>query len=140
MGYLRKSRTRKTTSKKRTRKVKKDSLPIMLKKTQVIFNRYIRERDEGFTCISCGSHAANQAGHYFPVKGFSALRFHEWNVNLQCAGCNLFLHGNQAMYRIGLVKKIGEKGVAELEDMATTNRIKKWSTEELKEIIKKYEQ
>jgi hypothetical protein len=42
----------------------------------------------------------------------------------QCAGCNMFKHGNQAMYRIGLVERIGEKAVKELEFEAVNNRIK----------------
>lgn len=121
-----------------TKKTTKESLPKMLEKTQRVFNSYIRNRDQGLPCISCGSDKGNQAGHYFTVKGFSALRFDEWNVNLQCAGCNLFLHGNQAMYRIGLVDKIGNKAVSELESKATGNRVKKWSIDELKEIINKY--
>jgi hypothetical protein len=131
---------KKKATKKSTKTVKrttKESLPKMLEKTQRVFNSYIRSRDSGLSCISCGKEG-NQAGHYFTVKGFSALRFDEWNVNLQCAGCNLFLHGNQAMYRIGLVDRIGEKAVAELEAKAVGNRVKKWSIDELKEIINKY--
>lgn len=132
---------RKTTMTKKTKKitkrVTKQSLPKMLEKTQRVFNSYIRSRDSGIPCISCGREG-NQAGHYFTVKGFSALRFDEWNVNLQCAGCNLFLHGNQAMYRIGLVEKIGLKAVSELEAKAIGDRIKKWSIDELNKIINKY--
>ena len=132
---------RKTTMTKKTKKitkrVTKQSLPKMLEKTQRVFNSYIRSRDSGIPCISCGREG-NQAGHYFTVKGFSALRFDEWNVNLQCAGYNLFLHGNQAMYRIGLVEKIGLKAVSELEAKAIGDRIKKWSIDELNEIINKY--
>jgi len=89
-------------------------------------------------CFSCGSMNANQASHFFTVKGFSALRFNEWNINLQCAGCNMFKHGNQAMYRIGLVEKIGEQAVKELEYEAVNNRVKKWTREELFEIMEKY--
>jgi hypothetical protein len=134
---MRKTTTTKRTTKKTTKGATKESLPKMLEKTQRVFNSYIRNRDSGLPCISCGREG-NQAGHYFTVKGFSALRFDEWNVNLQCAGCNLFLHGNQAMYRIGLVDRIGEKAVAELEAKAVGDRIKKWSVDELKEIINKY--
>ena len=114
------------------------SIPRLTAKAQQIFNRYIRTRDEGLPCISCGSNNGNQAGHYFSVKGFSALRFNEWNIQLQCAGCNLFKHGNQAMYRIGLVERIGEKAVNELEYEAVNNRVKKWSRTELNELIEKY--
>ena len=113
-------------------------LPKLLEKTQKVVNAYVRKRDEGLPCISCGSTNANQAGHYFPVKGHSALRFNEWNINLQCASCNMYKHGNQAMYRIGLVEKIGEKAVKELEFEAVNNRVKKWTRTELEEIIDKY--
>jgi len=50
----------------------------------------------------------------------------------------MFKHGNQAMYRIGLVDRIGEKAVKELEYEAVNNRVKKWSRLELNEIIEKY--
>ncbi len=113
------------------------SLPALLKKTEGIFNAYIRKRDEGKPCISCGK-PGNQAGHYFPVKGFSALRYDERNVNLQCAYCNRYQHGNQAMYRIGLVKRYGEDMVLGLENDAVSNRVKKWTRTELNEIIEKY--
>ena len=42
------------------------------------------------------------------------------------------------MYRVGLVKKIGEKAVAELESMYVNNRIKKWDRAELEDLINKY--
>jgi 5-methylcytosine-specific restriction endonuclease McrA len=113
-------------------------LPKLIKDAQQVFNKYIRTRDEGMVCISCGSDKANQAGHWISVKQSSALRYNEWNVNLQCAGCNLYLHGNQVMYRVGLVKKIGEKAVAELESMYVNNRIKKWDRTELENLINKY--
>ena len=129
----------KTRSRFKSAPPKRDSLPKLLEKAQKVFNKYVRDRDEGLTCISCGGNNANQAGHYFPVKGFAYLRFNEWNVNRQCPGCNMWLHGNQAMYRIGLVKKIGEKAVMELEAEAISHRIYKFSIQEVKDIIKKYE-
>ena len=112
-------------------------LPKMLHNTQQIFNRWIRKRDEGNSCISCGSIHANQAGHYFPVKGFSIVRYDEINVNLQCAGCNCYQHGNPQQYRIGLVKKYGEDAVKALENRAERKPYK-WTREQLAEIIKKY--
>lgn len=113
-------------------------LPKLLEQTQKVFNAYIRNRDQGKTCISCGSNQGNQAGHYFPVKGFSVLRFNEYNVNLQCASCNMYKHGNQAMYRIGLVQRIGEDQVVNLERIAVNERVKKWTRPELFEIINTY--
>jgi len=132
-----KSKTKKKPSpKKAVGKAK--PLPKLIKDAQQVFNKYIRTRDAGMVCISCGSDKANQAGHWISVKQSSALRFHEWNVNLQCAGCNLYLHGNQVMYRVGLVKKIGERAVAKLESMYVNNKIKKWDRTELEDLINKY--
>lgn len=116
---------------------KKTSLPKLLSKAQDKFNKYIRKRDQGLLCISCGK-PGNQAGHYFPVKQFTALRFNEDNVHLQCPYCNLFAHGNQAMYRIGLVQRIGEDRVKQLEDKAIFHKAWKWDRTEVEGIIEKY--
>jgi hypothetical protein len=116
------------------------TIPRLTAKAQQIFNRYIRTRDEGLPCISCGSNNGNQAGHYFSVKGFSALRFNEFNVHLQCPACNMYKYGNLAMYRIGLVDRIGHKAILELENEAINKRIKKWDRTELNDIIQKYQQ
>ena len=130
--------TKKKSSLLDKKRDKLKSIPKLTKDAQQVFNKYIRTRDHGMNCISCGSDKANQAGHWISVKQSSALRFNEWNVNLQCAGCNLYLHGNQVMYRVGLVKKIGEKAVAELESMYVNNRLKKWDRQELEDLINKY--
>jgi hypothetical protein len=50
----------------------------------------------------------------------------------------MYKHGNQAMYRIGLVERIGEKAVKELEFEAVNNRVKKWQRTELIELIDRY--
>jgi hypothetical protein len=42
------------------------------------------------------------------------------------------------MYRIGLVERIGEKAVKELEFEAVNNRVKKWQRNELNELIDRY--
>lgn len=112
--------------------------PKLLKKAEKVFNAYIRKRDAGLGCISCSSGEFETAGHYFPVGAHSALRYNEWNVNGQCISCNKWRHGNLAHYRIGLVQKIGEKAVNEIETIARVARVKKWDREELEEIITKY--
>lgn len=120
-------------------KVKKKKLipiPKLLKRAEKVFNCWVRKRDEGLKCISC-ENPGNQAGHYFPVC-YSGVRFSEVNVNLQDAYCNCYAYGNQAMYRIGLVMKYGEKAVRELEEEAVRTKYKKWSRSELEEIIEKY--
>jgi hypothetical protein len=50
----------------------------------------------------------------------------------------MYKHGNQAMYRIGLVNKLGEQAVKGLETIATKVKVYKWSRTELNELIQKY--
>lgn len=85
------------------------------------FNLYIKKRDMNsdgtWTCISCGDIITESklahAGHLFPRKWFSWLRFNEYNVNVQCASCNR-KDGNVINYYLNLIKKIGKKKVDEL--------------------------
>lgn len=107
----------------------------LLKKAQIVFNKFIRERDKDFGCISCNS-SVDHAGHYLSQGHHSALRFNEVNVNGQCLRCNNFLHGNLINYRKGLVKKYGEQKVLFLEN--TGRVVKKWSKTELLAIIQLY--
>ena len=108
-----------------------------LKEAQVVFNRWIRERDQGQLCISCNTVPKKKnAGHYFSSGGHSNVRFDEDNVHLQCEHCNTFLSGNLLNYQIGIEKRIGAEKLIELQGKAHLE--KRWSVEELKEIIKKY--
>lgn len=117
----------------------------LTKDAQTAFNTYIRTRD-GKKCISCGfeSHfdaTGNfivrqfHAGHYKSQGGNSALRFNEFNCHAQCSICNNHLSGNLANYRMNLIEKIGEDAVIELE---STKNTKRYSIDELKEIISTY--
>ncbi len=118
------------------------TLPKLLAKAQKVFNAWIRERDskEGcFTCISCfRTLPVDQmnAGHYVPVKGGSALRFNENNVNGECVRCNGFDEFHLVGYRKNLIRKIGIKKVEQLEKMR--NDIHKWDRADLNHIIKTY--
>ena len=108
-----------------------------LKEAQVVFNRWIRERDQGQLCISCNTVPKKKnAGHYFSSGGHSNVRFDEDNVHLQCEHCNTFLSANLLNYQIGIEKRIGAERLIELQGKAHLE--KRWSVEELKEIIKKY--
>lgn len=112
-------------------------LPKLIKQAEKVFNAYIRERDKDLPCISCGRHRDNyDAGHFVPVKNSSYLRFHEWNVNKECKGCNGFDEFHLIGYRRNLVSKIGEGAVTWLEE--NSRQVKKWSRSELEEIIQKY--
>lgn len=111
-------------------------------KAQKVFNKWIRERDSEngyFTCISCNRTLTTDqmdAGHYVPVKGGSYLRFHEFNCWGECKKCNGFDEFHLVGYRKNLINKIGLENVEMLEN--SRNLVKKWSREELNQIIKNY--
>jgi len=136
--HLKKSELNK---KKQINKEKKDfyakDVTTMKMKAQKIFNQYIRERDKHLFCISCQkpNDGAFDCGHFKPRGGFSALAFNEDNCSGQCKKCNRFLSANLIDYRKNLIIKIGLERVEFLE---TCTQTKKWTTEELTEIIEKY--
>lgn len=89
--------------------------PMLLKEAQAAFNAFIRERDKGRPCISCGQHPKSDhltggnmdCGHYRSVGAAPELRFHEDNAHGQCKKCNRHKSGNAVDYRINLIKRIG---------------------------------
>jgi hypothetical protein len=123
-----------------TDKTRRDALKSRsdyLKEAQVVFNRFIRSRDSGQPCISCGTSSGCKinAGHFLSVGASPQNRFNENNVHLQCEKCNSYLSGNIAMYRPRLIAKIGLEAVEALEADQT---IMKWSIADLKAITAKY--
>ena len=108
-----------------------------LREAQAAFNRFIRLRDAGKPCISCGRHHHGQyhAGHYLSTGARPELRFSELNVHLQCAPCNNHLSGNIVLYRKGLIAKIGQESVDWLEG---SYEAKHYSIDELKAIKAEY--
>jgi len=113
-------------------------LPKLLKLAQDTVNAWVRNvRDKDELCISCGKYHSNyDAGHYVPQGASSFLRFHEWNINKEGSGCNCYDKFHLVGYRKNLIKKIGLENVEWLEENRRT--VKKYSRDELEEIIKKY--
>jgi hypothetical protein len=107
------------------------------KEAQAAFNAYIRARDCGQPCISCGRFHTGQihAGHYLSVGAHPELRFNEDNVHAQCRPCNEFLSGNIVNYRPRLIDKIGLERVEILEG---PHDPVKHTIDELKEIKRVY--
>lgn len=100
------------------------------REAQASFNKFIRLRDGGLPCISCGATTGQmQAGHYRPTSTQSALRFNEIQVRGQCSTCNMHLSGNLIGYRKGLVALVGEEMVAFLDG---DHPPAKWTIDELR--------
>ena len=125
--------------KKTKSKMKTDLMTLQdyIKLAQITFNKYIRLRDKDELCVSCKQKPKkSNAGHYYNANNHWNVRFNEDNVHLQCEHCNTFLSGNLINYRENLLKKIGEGKFQLLE--AEANKTRKFTKEELKEIIETY--
>lgn len=105
---------------------------------QKVFNTYIRMRDKNKPCISCDRPLVGKfdAGHFYSVKPYYGLRFHEDNVHGQCVFCNQHMHGNQHEYAIRLPFRIGYRNFKWLEENRHIEQ--KLTIPDLKELIKEY--
>lgn len=108
-----------------------------LKECQKWFNKFIRLRDAGESCISCGRSTGSKinAGHYRSVGSCPELRFDELNCHLQCEHCNSYKSGNIEHYRPALIRKVGAEKVEWIEG---PHEPKKYTIDDLKELIAKY--
>ena len=93
---------------------------------QVLVNRYVRQRDSGKPCISCGkpddgSHQRH-ASHFRSVGACSSLRFNTLNIHASCAQCNSHRSGNILEYRIGLANRFGPELIDRLECAPVSKR------------------
>ena len=113
----------------RERKMEVKPLSYWMKRAQAAVNAYIRARDAGQPCISCGkpddgSHQRH-ASHYRSVGGHPELRFCELNIWASCSVCNNYLSGNLVPFRAALVAKIGLDKVEFLEGPHEPKRSRK---------------
>lgn len=114
--------------------------PELTKIAQQAFNSFIRARDKGKPCISCGRPLSDEpnskdAGHFRSVGSAPHMRFIESNCHAQCRHCNNHLGGNHVMYRIGLIERIG---LAEVERIERDQDTRKYTKDELIELAKTY--
>lgn len=111
-----------------------------LKTAQKEFNAYIRARDSGLPCISCGKAddgVANMrdCSHYRSVGSAPELRFEELNAHASCKKCNRYLSGNIVEYRLRLKEKIGQRSLNWLEG---PHNMPKLTIDDLKILITTY--
>jgi hypothetical protein len=125
--------------KKLSVRVKAPTLGELKGLARAVFQRWVRIRDKGLPCISCGTTTGPMdGGHYLKAELYSGLIFHEVNCNGQCQDCNRGKDGNKEGYRPGMVKKYGEHAVMMLEASIPTNREYGYRKAELIEIIELY--
>jgi hypothetical protein len=120
-------------------KAELETVQDLVKAAQLVFNKYIRERDKEQPCISCKQKPKKvNAGHFWNANNHWNVRFDEDNVHVQCERCNSYLSGNLLEYRTNLCLKIGQERFDQLEARARVTR--KFTKDELKELIKTYKQ
>jgi hypothetical protein len=119
------------------------TVPQLKKEAQAAFNAWVRSRDAGLPCISCGApppdlsglHAGRDCGHYRSTGAADHLRYSPDNAAGQCVSCNQHKAGNVVMYRLGLIARIG---LARVEALENDNTPVKWTREGLREIRDRY--
>lgn len=101
-------------------------------------NLYVRCRDFGKPCISCGApwSPSHDPGHYRTVGAAKQLRFDLDNIHIQCKSCNGNLSGNIKMYRARLIIKIGLPAFKELKN---NNEIARYTKDDLIKIKHEHE-
>lgn len=123
---------------KAVKQLKDNDISVLKRLAQTVVNKYIRERDNLLPCVSCGFNGTSRqwhAGHYMPMGSNGSIRYHEDNIFKQCSVCNNHLSGNLANYRLELINRIG---IEKVEWLESQKEPKKWSVEELKNIIDIY--
>ena len=140
-----KTATAKSQHTKAKKELKDNDRSFQLKKTQTVFNKYIRLRDSDKPCISCYRfHSGqNHAGHYRSVGSCPELRFDPRNCYLQCSPCNNHKSGNVIPYRSNLVDFFGQELVEFLEGphkpkrytIANLKTLQRWYNRKIKRII-----
>ena len=103
------------------------------------FSIFIRRRyaiNDIATCVTCGKQdhwKKLQAGHFMSRKHLST-RWDEDNVQVQCAGCNIFRAGEQFLFSKHLGLKLSEKLLIK------SKQIVKFTDVEINEMIDYYKQ
>lgn len=89
---------------------------------QNAFNRYVRLRDSGKPCISCGRLPLQKyggtmdCGHYRTRGAAGHLAFNLHNTAAQCVQCNRDRAGAQKAFEQGLIQRIGPEKVEALNN------------------------
>lgn len=89
---------------------------------QTAFNKYVRLRDAGKPCISCGRLPEQKlggtmdCGHYRTRGAARHLSFNLHNTAAQCVYCNRDRAGAQKAFEQGLIQRIGPEAVDALNN------------------------
>lgn len=126
------------TRKQKKREKKENHIPTLIKKADKAFSDFIRARDK-YICQTCGKRLDKSNAHcsHFVGRMNMNTRFEEKNCICQCAEENIFHEGNKPLFAEYLIGKYGIEIIKELNEKART--IKQWQAQELKDLIKYYQ-
>ena len=117
-----KEELRENNKRKREYKERNKTHHELIKEAQSAVNQYVRVRDIGKGCISCGAPLSADgvgggfdAGHYRSRGSAPHLRFYTLQIHGQCKRCNRYLGGNYSQYRVGLIDRLGQGIVDKIE-------------------------
>ena len=122
--------------------MKEKSVAQLIQVCQTKFNAFVRRRDEGLPCISCGAPHPTDAGHLFPKSTRPAMRFVPEACFLQCRRCNGMHDGNYENMCKGIAARHGVEYLQNVIQMANDSRKEthKWSKSELLDLIAYFDQ
>lgn len=108
-------------------------------------NKLCRLIDAGCSCISCNSKYANEAGHFMSVGSMPKLRYHLFNLWVQCRQCNGPKGSNGTIYRINLRSIYGPEFLNNLDALVQIGPLNlsipelKEKTTEARLLVKEFE-
>ena len=141
---LKAQKPRKDMEKAFEKKEQEHSLKNAKANTKGVVHAYVRERDKGKPCISCGTswRPDFQAGHFKKAELYETLRYNTDNIHGQCPRCNLHLDGNVQKYADNLPNRIGKERFEKIMYLASIDKqfTKVWNIENLKEKRKEIKQ
>ena len=125
--------------------MRKPKRKTLIKKLDKVFSEYIRrkyaDKNGIVSCYTCGKKAywkgeGMQNGHFISRRS-RILRWDERNCRSQCYSCNVMRYGESYIFGVKLNQEYGYNIADEL--LIQSKKIIKQSDEDLKELIKLYE-
>ena len=118
--------------------MKEKSHGKLIQECQTAFNEYIRTRDKGLPCISCGAPYFSDCGHLFKKSIRPAMRFSVMAAHGQCRECNSKDDGNYEKFCQGIAARHGIEYLTTVIQVANASRhaVYKLSKNDLLDMIK----
>ena len=102
--------------------MKEKTTSALTQDLQKCFNEWVRLRDKGLPCISCGAPNPTDAGHLFKKSIRPAMRFIPEAAHAQCRACNSLPDGNYEAFCQGIAKRYGAAYLERVIQMSNESR------------------